>query len=201
MALETNALDGGARYTPILAEHLQGVNIELIVVGIENVDRSRDMFPKPLPARQNRGGGGKQFLEFITTELIPHIENEYSASDFRVISGQSNSGFFVLYAMLTTPDSFDAYVAISPMVGWDWEMIRAGSVDLLQDRDSFHKTLYMNRGDHDYDQVDDFLPGYAELLREIAPDDFRLEYVVIEGGGHVPASSYRDAMEFVFGPR
>jgi predicted alpha/beta superfamily hydrolase len=192
------ALDGGARYTPTLAEQMQAAHADLIVVGIENVDRDRDMFPEPLPARQNRGGGGERFLEFITKELIPYIENRYSVNDFRVISGQSNSGFFVLYAMLTAPDAFDAYLASSPMIGWDWDMIRTESVGLLKGSQSFPKVLFMNRGDDDYAQVTDYLPAYAALLLDISPTDFRWKNEVVAGGGHVPANSYEDGIAYIF---
>jgi len=195
------ALDGGANYLPSVAEDMHSVQPDLIVVGIENVDRSRDMFPDPMPDRDNRGGGGARFLEFLTTELVPYIEGKYPASGYRVISGQSNSGFFVLYAMLNATEVFDAYLASSPMIGWDWDMIRDRSVDLLDGRKSFPKALFINRGDEDLDRTTEYLPGYVDLLGEIAPEDFRWMHEVVEGGGHVPENSYRNGIAFIFGDR
>lgn len=194
------ALDGGSKYLPPVAEGMQEARPDLIVVGVENVDRSRDMFPDPVPDRQDRGGGGESFLEFLTTELIPYIESNYPASGFRILSGQSNSGFFVLYAMLNAPDSFDAYLASSPMIGWDWNMIREGNIRLFEGRKSFPKALFMNRGDEDLDRTTDFLPGYVELLGEIAPTDFRWFHEVVEGGEHVPETSYQKGIAYIFEP-
>ncbi len=52
-------LDGGAGSTATLAGQMQAPNPDLIVVGVETVDRDRDMFPRPLEIRDNRGGGGR----------------------------------------------------------------------------------------------------------------------------------------------
>jgi predicted alpha/beta superfamily hydrolase len=193
------ALDGGGRRLPDLAERMQSAHAELIVVGVENVDRSRDMFPEPLPARENRGGGGENFLVFLTTELIPHIESRYATNGYRVISGQSNSGFFVIYALLNATDTFDAYLAGSPMIGWDQDMIHSGTRALLVGKKTFPKTLFMNQGDDDLDRVTDFLPAYEALLDEVAPSDFRWMNEFIQDGGHVPASTYHNGIAFIFG--
>jgi predicted alpha/beta superfamily hydrolase len=195
------ALDGDARHIPLVAEGMQAAHAELIVVGVENVDRSRDMFPDPLPARRNQGGGGARFLEFLTTELIPYVESKFAVNGYRVISGQSNSGFFVLYAMLHAPNVFDAYLASSPMVGWDWEMIRVESTDLLTSSPSFPKSLFMNQGETDLDQVTEYLPAYVKLLREISPADFRWKNEMVEGSGHVPDNSYTNGIAFIFDGR
>jgi len=194
-------LDGGHRGLPTMAERMQGAHAELIVVGVENVDRSRDMFPDPIPARENRGGGGENFLAFLTTELIPYIESRYATNGYRVISGQSNSGFFVLYALLNATDTFDAYLAGSPMIGWDQDMIHSGTRALLVGKKTFPKTLFMNQGDDDLDRVTDYLPAYEALLDEVAPSDFRWMNEFIEDGGHVPASTYHNGIAFIFGER
>jgi len=192
------ALDGGTGYLPTLAARMQAENSDLIVVGVENVDRTRDMFPEPLPEKDGRGGGGARFLEFIVSELIPFVETSYPSNGFRVLSGQSNSGFFVLYAMTHAPDAFDAYLASSPMIGWDWEMIRDGTAALFNGRENFPKILFVNRGESDYDQTIDFLPEYVELLSAIAPRDFRWTHEVAEGDGHVPENSYGNGIAFIF---
>ena len=39
----------------------------------------------------------------------------------------------------------------------------------------------------------------VDLLKKIAPRDFRWTCEVVEGGGHVPENSYRDGIAFIFG--
>ncbi len=191
-------LDGGHRSLPNMAEGMQTAHEELIVVGVENIDRSRDMFPNPMPERENRGGGGENFLTFLTKDLIPYLEGKYATKGYRVISGQSNSGFFVLYALLNAPDSFDAYLAGSPMIGWDRDMIHDGTKALLAGKKSFPKILFMNQGEDEYPHVTEYMPAYEALLNEVAPADFLWKNEFVEGGNHVPASTYHNGIAFIF---
>ena len=57
---------------------------EMIVVGIPNTDRARDLTPTRVErmsgnpnARFPTSGGADNFLKFIETELVPHIDSKY----------------------------------------------------------------------------------------------------------------------------
>ena len=125
------ALDGDSTSITELARRMHAARPDLIIVGVENVDRSRDMFPDQLKSRRGRGGGGKRFYRFLVDELVPYIDDKYATGGARILSGQSNSAFFVLYALQRNPEAFDGYLALSPMIGWDWEMLRDGFSELL----------------------------------------------------------------------
>src|SRR5215470_10738502 len=63
---------------------------DLIVVGITNTDRTRDLTPvKSTDKRFPGGGGADNFLKFFETELIPHIEKEYRVQPYRILAGHS----------------------------------------------------------------------------------------------------------------
>ena len=62
-----------------------GVMPEVIVVGIQNTTRTRDMTPTPSD-RQGAGGAAK-FLQFIETEVIPFVEKNYRTDPYRVLAG------------------------------------------------------------------------------------------------------------------
>lgn len=118
-------LDGAANLILMNAilEDLQSQNAapEVIIVAIENTDRTRDMFPTvnlDPNGPVGFGGGGAKFLSFITTELIPLVESKYRVHDFRVIAGGSAAGVFSLYALQKNPELFDAVLAYSPAVWW-----------------------------------------------------------------------------------
>jgi hypothetical protein len=101
-----------------IARYLQiGGNIpELIVVGIgygstdksAGNKRSRDF-------RALSTGGAENFLNFLKSELIPYIDNNYrTAAGERTISGYSLAGLFALYTLFTEPKLFNRYTIGSP---------------------------------------------------------------------------------------
>ncbi len=62
---------------------------EMIVVGVPNTDRMRDLTPTPVAGKF---GGGDNFLDFIELELIPYIEERYPVSSHRTFVGHSLGG-------------------------------------------------------------------------------------------------------------
>ena len=60
---------------------------EMIVVGITNTDRTRDLTPTRVRIASNgasypTSGGADNFLKFIETELIPEIEKRYRVQPY-----------------------------------------------------------------------------------------------------------------------
>ena len=74
---------------------------DLIIVGIENTDRNRDMGPDQR---------AENFIQFIQSELIPFVDKNYRTNGFRILCGQSLSSIFALYSFLEQPNLFDAYI-------------------------------------------------------------------------------------------
>jgi predicted alpha/beta superfamily hydrolase len=99
----------------------------MIVVGIANTDRTRDLTPTHWDMKRPDGtvnanptsGGGDRFLDFIQKELIPQIEKRYRTSCYRVFAGHSLGGLMVIHTLITRPELFQAYIAVSPSLQWD----------------------------------------------------------------------------------
>jgi predicted esterase len=92
----------------------------LIVVGIGNTDRTRDLTPSRAKVESYpTSGGGDKFLEFIQSELIPEIEKRYRTAPYRIFAGHSFGGLLAIHALITRPDLFNAYIAVSPSLQWD----------------------------------------------------------------------------------
>jgi hypothetical protein len=97
---------------------------EMIVVAIPNVGphRTRDLTPTSATRGadgaerpdQAASGGDPAFLDFISNELIPHIDVAYRTMPYRAFVGHSLGGITTLNALYTMPETFDAYVAIDP---------------------------------------------------------------------------------------
>ena len=64
---------------------------------------------------QKQSGGGPAFLEVIEKEIIPYIETHYHASSsHRTLVGHSYGGLCATYAWITSPETFENYVIVSP---------------------------------------------------------------------------------------
>ena len=113
-----------------ITEQLSGVFPQLIVVGIENTDRQRDLTPnkghvgKILSASESaRSGGGGNFMSFLEKDLIPYVDEHYPSAPYRVISGHSLGGLAVINAFFNHTALFNAYIANDPSLWWedqDW---------------------------------------------------------------------------------
>ncbi|HVS92415.1 MAG TPA: alpha/beta hydrolase-fold protein [Mucilaginibacter sp.] len=131
-------------------EQMSGVIPPMIVVGITNTNRERDMTPTHVKADKlvNEGyarssGGDDNFLGFIGKELIPYIDGHYPTTIYRVISGHSLGGLAVLNAFFNHPDLFKAYIAIDPSIWWDQQRWIKKYETALPGHDFGNKSLFV----------------------------------------------------------
>ncbi|MFN0111135.1 MAG: alpha/beta hydrolase-fold protein [Blastocatellia bacterium] len=123
---------------------------ELIIVAITNTDRTRDLTPTNAamkredgsPAKLPTSGGADKFLKFIETELIPSIESDYRTQPYRVFAGHSFGGLFALHAVLTRPEVFNAYIAVSSTMHWDNHLLSRKAETFFKERKELNRTLY-----------------------------------------------------------
>jgi hypothetical protein len=64
-------------------------------------------------------GGRDAFLAFITTELMPYINQKYRNNGMNILFGHSMGGLFAMYALLKSPQSFTGYILADPSFWWD----------------------------------------------------------------------------------
>jgi predicted alpha/beta superfamily hydrolase len=100
-----------------------GYTPAIIMVGVVNSypnnenQRFRDL--TPTSAGQHGAGGGPKLLAFLKDELIPYINKTYPSNGSNILWGHSLGGLFVLYALFTEPQLFDAYISADPSIWWD----------------------------------------------------------------------------------
>ena len=126
---------------------------ELIVVGVTNTDRTRDLTPAKSTNKNPAGelqfptaGGANNFLKFFETELIPHIEKEYRVAPYRVLAGHSFGGLFAIHALITKPALFNSYVAVSPSLQWENQEALKRAEEFLKNQKELKVTLYTSLG-------------------------------------------------------
>ena len=146
---------------------------EMIVVGISNTDRTRDLTPtrvEQLPGNPNArfptSGGADKFLKFIETELIPLVESKYRTQPYRALAGHSLGGLLAVHAMVTKPELFNSYIAVSPALQWDNFVMIDRAKEFFKTRKEYDRTLFASLGNEPGDIGDAFGMFQDELRRQ-----------------------------------
>jgi len=137
---------------------------EMIVVGIVNTERFRDFSPSEDPKIKLKTGGGKVFLEFLESELVPFVNDNYRSEAFKVLAGHSLGGLFTLFSLQAKPGLFQAHFAFSPSLQWnEKEIVTSLKVKLLNSK-QLKTFVYMNLGDERMAMRE----GFDELSRHLS---------------------------------
>ena len=181
---------------------------EMIVVGITNTDRTRDLSPTHVTTTVAGGnsalqfptsGGGDKFLKFIETELIPEIEKRYRTHPYRILAGHSLGGLFAIHAMISRPDVFNSYVAVSPALQWDNQVVVKRAEDFFKNRKEWQATLFVSLG-HEPGPIEDGFHQLKQVLEKNPVKGFEWDARVLddEDHGSVVLPSHYLAMRKVY---
>ncbi|WP_213948449.1 alpha/beta hydrolase-fold protein [Luteibacter sp. dw_328] len=143
----------------------------LILVGIENTERRRDMTGPTTVASDKaiapRVGGSSVFRAFIAKQLIPEIGRRYRVNAHRGIIGESLAGLFSVESFLREPDLFDTVIAISPSLWWnDGSLVREAPA-LLKNQPQGERHLFLTSADED--NIAPNVAKLADVLKADAP--------------------------------
>jgi predicted alpha/beta superfamily hydrolase len=122
---------------------------EMIIVGIRNTRRNRDLTPysselsKRHRERLGLTGGADKFIDFIDKELIPHVEQTYRVAPYRTIVGHSLGGLFNVYTFFKKPELFNSYITISPSLWYPNELISEEFEKVFADSLEPNRTFYL----------------------------------------------------------
>ncbi len=182
---------------------------ELIVVGVTNTDRTRDLTPPFAPTATTNppdktllskqfptAGGADRFLEFLVTELQPHIEAKYRTQPYRILFGHSFGALFAVHAALTRPESFHAYLGASPSLWWN---DRAALKAQLQGTPDRERVLVVSMGSEGpwmqapFDEL-------GRALRKKKPQGFRTRLLPLKDDDHgsTPLATLHEGLRTTF---
>jgi len=126
-------LDGEAHFNSVvgmmeqLSSNGNTVVPEMIIVGISNTNRMRDLSPTNVLAdlpmldaeTAKVTGGNPNLFAFMEKELFPYIQGKYKTEPYRMLIGHSLGGLTVINALVNHKGLFNAYIAIDPSMWWD----------------------------------------------------------------------------------
>jgi len=108
----------------------------IILVGIENIDRRKDLSGSSEVAADEEycplTDGAKNFRAFITDELFADINKKYRTTDEKGLIGESLSGLFVMETFFLNPGSFDFYIAMDPSLWWNNHFLEQNAIKYLE---------------------------------------------------------------------
>lgn len=168
---------------------------QMLVVGMDLPEGNGVL----IPGRDNGGDAGTdEWLQFLTDELFPHVDETWNAAPYRVVFGASNSGLFVLWALFDRSDAINAVVASSPMIGWCPELFYEKLGAWTKADSPGDRALAVVWSDDDYSRVTENVPAFAERLEREGPDWLRWSADEVLALGHVPPGSLALGLRQVF---
>jgi uncharacterized protein len=179
---------------------------EMIVVGINNTDRTRDLTPthvEQLPddpsLRWPTSGGADKFLKFVEAELIPFVESRYRTQPYRVFAGHSLGGLFAVHTLVTRPELFNAYIAASPALQWDNFLLVGRARVFFEARKELNRTFFVSLAAEAGD-IGSAFGQFRDVLGRQQVKGFVWEAVCFEDEDHFSAvmPSYYAGLRMVF---
>jgi len=223
-------LDGDAHFPSVvgLIQQLSQANgntvyPEMIIVGIPNTDRTRDLTPTHIISdppmmdsnSSKTSGGGENFVAFIEKELMPHIDSVYPTAPYRTLIGHSFGGLTVMNVLINHTKLFNAYIAIDPSMWYDKQRFLAATEKKLTEKKYDSTRLYVG--------IANTMPGGMTLekmkkdttsdtrhIRSIFELDkflkanpqnglrYASRYYSDDNHGSVPLASEYDGLRFIF---
>lgn len=160
-------LDGGIDQDLFLGNGMEkwnrlwGRSRPAILVGIQTVDRQRELLPPTRVAGEQTqyptAGESEAFRAWLADTGVPTIRARYRHDGSAILIGESAAGHFVVETWLEQPDLFTGYAAISPSMQWDAMGLAMGAPDAIEGRPPIYVSLADEGGETEQ--------GMFELLR------------------------------------
>lgn len=187
-------IDGGVEQDFVhiagLSQHatISGSFREMIVVGIETVDRRREL---TFPAKSDASlrvdypthGESAKLRAFIADEVKSWVEQRYRTDGFDAVIGESLAGLFVAETFLRQPDMFDGYIAIDPSLWWDNAALALQARALVTAQPDGEHLIYMAVANGNAQMR--FGQGVlAQVMNTARPDGVSFTYEVMDDEAH-----------------
>jgi predicted alpha/beta superfamily hydrolase len=215
-------LDGKSAFVPLygVVDFMSGRESvdfqipEMIIVGIDNADRVKDLTPNAsnrLPngteAKDNKmtagSGGGELFFRFLEKELIPHIDASYRTIPYRVYIGHSLGGLTAVHALVNHPGLFNGYIAIDPSLWWDGASMIDKAAEVFRGRPESIERLYLSMVDAIPQGMEFHVQSIRKLeslLKDRAPAGLKWKLQAFPETDHssIPLLSWYHGLLFLF---
>lgn len=173
------------KHTAFIHDYLseKGHIPESIIVSIPHTGK-RDRDYKTFYRDSDKiNGGANHFLDFIEKEVIAFVDSTYRSSNYRLLSGHSNSGLFVIHTLLKKPALFNARFAFSPSshhIPKQRELL----IQFLKENQNLNNYFYMNVGGSEFYKMTDAFNEIKQIFQEYAETGLRYDFDFHDADGH-----------------
>ncbi|MBX7152237.1 hypothetical protein K1X84_11380 [bacterium] len=172
----------------------------MILVGITNTKRMRDLTPKTETDSLNKfsgSGGSDRFTDFLESELFSFIEKNYRVCSYRILVGHSLGGLFAVHTWSSRAKLFNAYIAISPSLWWNGMRVIRESEVFLNNGQTI-PSLYVTIGDEREDMVRSNESLHKALQNHRSHFQWKYTVMANEDHGSIAHRSVYDGLEWLY---
>ncbi len=171
----------------------------IILIGVINNNRNRDLTPPGQNDNPERFGGAERFLKYLTSELQPWVEANYRTQPYKILAGHSFGGLFTIYSMIQDTDAFQAYISLSPSLGRNNEQQVKRIKDFFSSDKVFPESLYLAIGQEGgYTQVSS--KKADNIIEKNLPSTMRYRFEHLMGESHVSITTtgFLNGLKFIY---
>lgn len=166
-----------------------GFHPQMIVIGIPNTNRNRDLF-----VDFTTEGTYRNFVSFLEKEVIPYTQKNYRVNGFQILYGWSSGSGIANYFMVQKPSLFRAYILAGSGIGPKTEaFIKEGL------NDSFPSTFLFASSEGTTPRATG-LKRFQKLMETLKPDGLHTKFKIYEQSSHVEAmpKGLYDGLKHIF---
>jgi len=139
---------------------------------------------------------GADFFEFLGTELLSYMENNYKLEAFKVVVGHGQTANYINYFLLKDEPLFHAYIAISPDLAPEMTTYLSGRFETLQSKVFY----YLATSNNDVKHIKKDVDGLDAALKTVENKNLLYNFNSFDGPSHyaLPAHAIPKALESIF---
>jgi predicted alpha/beta superfamily hydrolase len=171
----------------------------LIIIGVANTNRYRDLLPIKTRDR-SEGGGSDNFIRFFEEELIPYVDTNFRTKNYRILAGPQAGAVFSLYALITKPTLFNAVICENPFMNPEnAEFLFSRAESFFKNIKSLRDFFYIKCEKDERPQDLEYVENFAKVLETHKPEGFRFKLEIEEPSGYFIAPlPFREGMRTLF---
>jgi Tol biopolymer transport system component len=171
----------------------------VIIIGVANTNRYRDLLPYATKGR-GEGGGAGFFLQFLEKELIPYIDSSFRTKDFRILAGPQAAAVFTLYSLMNRPQLFNATISQNPFMNPEnADKLYPLAEEFMHSTDTLNYFYYIECENNERPGDLEYARRFDSLVKTMKPHGFQFKLEISEPSGFfIPPLPFTDALRAFF---